>query len=446
MRTIKIGGGAGYAGDRVDSSVDLAEKGNLDYLVLEVLGERTVALAQLARRADPNKGYGQFLEERMERLLPVCKKNKVRLVTNLGAANPEAALIKAVEIAKRLKIKGLKFGALMGADVYEAIIDKDIKIWEKDRTVREMRDEVAAADVYLGAEEILPMLKADCDVILTGRTADPSLFLAPMIHSFGWSLDDWDRLGKGTILGHLLECAAQVTGGFFADPGYKDVENLFDVGFPIAEISEDGSGVISKLDGTGGEVSLRTCKEQLLYEILDPGAYYTPDVIADFTSVTLEEIGINRVKVTGGGGARRPEDLKVTLGVNEGFIGEGSIPYAGHNALKRAELAREVVLKRLKKIGFTYTQLKTELLGINALHGPIGEKSAVVPYEVMMRIAAKCSERSEAEKVGNEVQALWVNGPSGPGGARKSVSPVIACYSTTIPRKEVKAEIIYEEV
>ena len=300
MRHIRIGSGAGYSGDRIDPAVELAEQGSLDYLVFECLAERTIALAQKARRLDPAAGFDPLLEERMRAVLPLCARHSIRIVTNMGAANPLGAMERTRAVARSLGIPRLKIAAVTGDDVLELVRDGDYTFPEIGQTARSMGDRLISANAYLGAEGIVGALAAGADVVITGRVADPSLFLAPLLHEFGWSASDWNRLGQGTVVGHLLECAGQVTGGYFADPGYKDVPRLARLGFPLAEVAEDGSAVITKVAGSGGLVTRATCTEQLLYEIQDPAAYLTPDVVADFTRVTLADAGHDRVRVSGG--------------------------------------------------------------------------------------------------------------------------------------------------
>ncbi len=444
-KALRIGCGAGYAGDRIDPAVTLAERGNLRYLCFECLAERTIAIAQLEKAADPGKGYGPFLEERMEAVLPFCARDGLVVVTNLGAANPPAALEKTLEIARRLGTGPLRIGAVTGDDVLETVLAGNDLVAETGAPVRDLGDRLLSANAYLGVEAILPALRAGCRVVLTGRVADPSLFLAPMIHEFQWDLGDWRLLGAGTALGHLLECAAQVTGGFFADPGVKDVPRLEDVGFPIAEVSPDGGGVITKAAGTGGRVDLRTCREQMLYEIHDPSAYLTPDVTADFSAVLMEDLGRDRVRIANAAGRARPESLKVSLGVREGFLGEGEISFAGRGALERARMAGEIVLRRLERAGISRDLVKVEIIGYNALLGPIAERGFPVPSDARLRVAARLGERRQAERVGEEVETLYLNGPAGAGGARKAARPVIAIYTTFLPRERVRTELTIRE-
>ena len=308
MRTIRIGSGAGYSGDRIEPAVELAEKGDIDYLVFECLGERTVALAQQARMKNPESGYDPLLEERMRAVLPLCAskgtKKGIKIVTNMGAANPEAAARKTAEIARSLGLSKLKIAAIVGDDVLDACKSNDLPIMEFDGTIKQLGNKLLSANAYLGAEPMAEALSAGADVVITGRASDPALFLAPMIHAFGWAMDDWNLLGQGTVAGHLLECAGQITGGYFADPGYKDIPDLARLGFPIGEVGEDGSLVITKVPGSGGAVTAQTCKEQLLYEVHDPKQYFQPDVVADFSQVSVEEIAPDRVRVSGGRGTK----------------------------------------------------------------------------------------------------------------------------------------------
>nr|WP_277424390.1 acyclic terpene utilization AtuA family protein [Pseudomonas orientalis] len=283
-------------------------------------------------------------------------------------------------------------------------------------------------------EGIIEALHADADVVITGRVADPSLFLAPQMFEFGWAADDWQRLGRGTLVGHLLECAGQVSGGYFADPGCKDVDDLARLGFPLAEVDADGRAWVTKVAGSGGQVSRATCSEQLIYEVHDPAAYLTPDVTADFSRVGFVEEGIDRVRVQGADGRARPEQLKVSVGYLDGWIGEGQMSYGGPGAVARAQLARDVVLKRLELIGVTMQDVRAELIGMDALHGP---RSDVEPWEVRLRVAARCEDRGDAVRVGNEVETLYTNGPAGGGGASKSVRQVVAVASLLLPRGAV---------
>jgi hypothetical protein len=441
MRTIRIGSGAGYSGDRIEPAVELAEKGDIEYLVFECLGERTVALAQQARMKNPESGYDPLLEERMRAVLPLCAARGIKIVTNMGAANPEAAARKTAEIAKSLGLSSLKIAAVVGDDVLDACKQGDFPILEFDGSIRQLGNRLLSANAYLGAEPMAQALKQGADVVITGRASDPALFLAPMIHAFGWAMDDWNLLGQGTVAGHLLECAGQITGGYFADPGYKDVPDLARLGFPIGEVGADGSLVITKVLGSGGAVTARTCKEQLLYEVHDPKKYLQPDVVADFSAVAVEEIAPDRVRICGGRGTQRTPTLKVSVGYVDSFIGEGQISYAGPGALARGRLALEIVRERLKLTGVATSELRFDLIGVDALHGAQVSAQANEPYEVRVRVSGRSENLREAVRIGNEVETLYTNGPAGGGGAWKSARDVVAVASVLLPRELAKPQV-----
>ncbi len=438
MKAVRIGAGAGYSGDRIDPAVELAKKGDLDYLVFECLAERTIAIAQKARFLDPSAGFDPLLEERMRAVLPLCTERRIRIVTNMGAANPEAAAIKTCDIARSVGLRGLRIAAVTGDDVLQTL-RPDQQLLETHEGPLPRADTWLSANAYLGVDPILEALRAGADIILTGRVADPALFLAPLIHEFGWQLDDWHLLGQGTVVGHLLECAGQLTGGYFADPGLKDVPDLAHLGFPIAEVRPDGTAVLTKVAGSGGLLNIATCTEQLLYEIQDPAAYYTPDVIADFSKVAFEDLGRDRVRVSGATGRTRPPTLKVSIGYRDGCIGEGQISYAGPNALRRAELARDILAQRLASHPFS--ELRFDFIGLNSIHGSRLSQLAPTPYEVRLRAAARATTAPLAALIPREVEALYTNGPAGGGGVSGSTREVIAITSALLPRESVSHHI-----
>jgi hypothetical protein len=441
MRTIRIGSGAGYSGDRIEPAIELAEKGDIQYLVFECLGERTVALAQQARMKNPDSGYDPLLEERIRAVLPICAAKGIKIVTNMGAAHSVAAARKTAEIAKSLGLASLKIAAVIGDDVLDACKARDLPIMEFDGTIKKLGNRLLSANAYLGAEPIADALAGGADIVITGRASDPALFLAPMIHAFGWAMDDWNLLGQGTVAGHLLECAGQITGGYFADPGYKDVLDLARLGFPIGEVGEDGSLVITKVKGSGGAVTAQTCKEQLLYEVHDPRRYIQPDVVADFSEVKVEEIATDRVRISGGRGTRRTDTLKVSVGYVDSFVGEGQISYAGPGALARGRLALDIVRERLKLTGVASSELRFELIGVDSLHGTEISARANEPYEVRVRVVGRTENLREAIRIGNEVETLYTNGPAAGGGAFKSARDVVAVASVLLPRELAKPTI-----
>ncbi|MGD9803469.1 MAG: acyclic terpene utilization AtuA family protein [Hyphomicrobiaceae bacterium] len=440
---IRLGCGAGFSSDRLGPAVDLAEKGRLDFLVFETCAERTLAFAHRDRKLDPKRGYNPQLRARMRGVLKACKQNGTRIVTNMGVANvPEAAKVVA-EVANELGLKGLKVAAVLGDEVTD-LLGPDTKLFDHhDKCISEVGLPFSSANVYLGLDAILPALESDADVIITGRVADPSLFLAPIAHKYGWRNDNWTALGKGTLVGHLLECGMQITGGYYADPGKKEVPRLADCGYPIAEVGEEGSAVITKLADAGGMVTQRTVKEQLLYEVHDPSRYLTPDVTADFSKVELAEEGRDRVRVLNGNGSKRPDTLKVTVGFDGGFLAEAGVSYAGPNATARANLSVEILKERLGRepgIGGAGTPMRIEVIGINALHqtahGPRQEAE-----DVRLRVAMRTADRAACETMLWEVESLLCCGPAGGGGYRGQITPSVVTHSALIERERVKPRV-----
>jgi hypothetical protein len=444
MKHIRIGAGAGYSGDRLEPAVELAEKGEIDYLIFECLAERTIALAQRARMEDPDSGYDPLLAERMRAVLPKCREKGIRILTNMGAANPLAAAARVRQIAQSLGLEGLKVAAVVGDDVLGAVRAGQY-LDDTGQPIGRLGERLLSANAYLGAQPLVDALAQGADVVITGRAADPALVLAPLIHEFGWAMDDWQRLGQGTLVGHLLECAGQITGGYFADPGFKDVAGLARLGFPIGEVAEDGSVVITKVAGSGGQVSAATCKEQLLYEIHDPRAYLTPDVVADFSGVQVTEIGLDRVLLTGATGHPRPETLKVSIGYIDSYIGEGQMSYAGPGALARARLALSIVEERLKITGVQASEIRYDIVGVNAMHRDRLAAPNPEPYEVRIRVAGRTESLREAVRIANEVESLYTCGPAGGGGAFKSARDIVAVLSTFLPRDAVHPSVHFGE-
>ena len=446
MKTLRIGSGAGYSGDRIEPAVELVEKGDIAYLCYECLAERTIAIGQQAKLANPKSGYDALLEARMRSVLRQAKDKGIKIITNMGAANPEAAAAKVAEVARDMGIGSLTIAAVRGDDVLAELLDEDIAITETGAPASSMKSVLVSANAYLGVEPIVEALAAGADVVITGRVADPALFLAPLVHEFGWKMDDWHKLGIGTAVGHLLECAGQVTGGYFADPGVKDVADLARLGFPIAEVGEDGSVVITKVAGSGGRVTTATCSEQILYEIHDPKSYFTPDVVADFSKITFEEEAVDRIRVAGVTGRARPETLKVSVGYKDGFIGEGQISYAGTNAVGRGRLALAIVEERLQLTGVKTSELRFDLIGVDSIHGAVLAEGRAEPSEVRIRVTGRTDTMAEAVRIGNEVATLYTTGPAGGGGAWKVARPVVAMLSALIDRDLVVPAVDYIEV
>lgn len=432
---LRIGCAAGFSGDRADAAAPVVDTlvalGGPSVLMFETLAERTLALAQLARRSDPNAGFEPLLDDMLEPILGNCLRHGVRIVSNFGAANPPGAARRILALARQLGLPQPRVAVVTGDDLSGDAHRELLRTQLGDRLDAV---EIVSANAYLGAEAIAGALSAGADIVVCGRVADPSLAVGPAMAHFGWRADDWNRLGRATMAGHLLECGAQVTGGYFADPGPKDVPDLATVGFPIAEIDADGRCVIGKAADTGGVVSEATVKEQLLYEVHDPAAYLTPDVVADISEAEVHAVGRNRVALEGVRGHARPDRLKVNVCHEGSWLGEGEISYAGPGAEARARLAAEVISRRLPGM-----ELRIDLIGVVSIFGDdAGRLLAQTPpqqrRDVRVRVAASSADRRVAERVGREVTALYTCGPAGGGGVRTSLKPRLDIVSCFVPR------------
>jgi hypothetical protein len=439
--TLAIGGGAGFSGDRTDASGPVVEtlvaRGGPSALVFETLAERTLALAQIARRQNPATGYEPQLDRFVGPVLKTCVAHRIPIVGNFGAANPRAAALRLQALGRELGLERLRVGVVEGDDLSD---DRGRALLREYLPSGNAARELVSANVYQGAAAIAGALRAGAEVVVTGRVADPSLTVGPAIAHYGWKETDWDALGRATMAGHLLECGAQVTGGYFADPGFKDVPDLHAVGFPLAEIAPDGSFVVTKAERTGGLVDARTVKEQLLYEVHDPAAYLTPDVVADISNAEVHELGRDRVAVTGVRGHPRPATLKVNAWFDGGWLGEAEISYAGPNAEARARLAADIVRRRLGDA----LQPRFDLIGVLSVFADdAGSALAAVPpgdaRDVRLRVAAAHADHTQIERLLAEVTALYTCGPAGGGGVRTSVRSRLSTVSCLVPRERVPA-------
>jgi hypothetical protein len=451
MRTLRIGSGAGYGGDRIEPALAVMEHGDIQYIIFECLAERTIALAQQHRSRHPDQGYNELLTYRMRHVLPLCAHKHIKVITNMGAANPRAAVQVVKELATSLGLSSLKLAAVLGDDLFPQLARyRSFPLMETGQPLEALQSSLVSANAYLGAQGIIQALHAGADVVITGRVADPSLVLAPLLFEFGWDMNQYELLGKGTLAGHLLECGAQVTGGYFADPGYKDVPDLAHLGFPIVEVTEEGDVTVTKLADAGGMVTAATVKEQILYEIHDPCHYLTPDVSADFSQVTVTELSPNRVQVSGASGQAPNGQYKTSIGYRGGFLVEGEISYGGTSAYRRSQLAGEIVRQRLADFHVPVRDLRIDYIGVNSLYKDALSQSINFPWqepsEVRLRVAACTTTRAEAEHIGNEVEALYTNGPAGGGGVRVQITEVLAIASILIPASDVQLEVIYEEI
>ncbi len=440
---LHVGCAAGFSGDRTDAALPvvktLVASGAPSALVFETLAERTLALAQLARRDDPERGYEPLLDALLAPVLGLCLAHRIPIVSNFGAANPRGAALRIRALAQALGLPRPRIAVVSGDDVsgpqHRALLRERLG----DLCGVE---QIVCANAYLGAEPLAQALRDGAQVVVTGRVADPSLTLGPAMAHFGWAADDWTRLGAATMAGHLLECGTQVTGGYFADPGFKEVTGLHDLGFPIAELDSEGQCTLTKAAGTGGLVSERTVKEQLLYEVHDPAAYLTPDVTADICQARVHQTGPDRVALRGVRGHARPDNLKVNVFYPGGWFAEGEISYAGPRAEARARLAADVLRRRLDGV----LDLRVDLIGaVSLLADDAGRLLAGSPAgsarDIRLRVAARHADKAQAERLGREVTALYTCGPAGGGGVRTGLRQRLATVSCLLPRAAVPARV-----
>lgn len=439
-------------GDRFDASLpilrDMETRDGPKYLMFEVLAERTLAVAQNLRRDDPSKGYSPYLDQYIRPALAEAKDGGVTIVSNMGAANPVGAAQRVLAIAGELGVQDVSVATVTGDDLLAHIPAAEIAAMPTVEGIGFEGRPIVAANAYLGARSVSDAVATGADVVLVGRTTDSALALGPLIHEFDWAEDDLDRLAQGTTAGHLLECGGQVTGCYFADPGFKDVPGLSSAGFPIAEVQEDGSFTITKPDGTGGVVNRQTVTEQLLYEMHDPSAYLVPDVTLDCTGMTATESGPDRVAVAGAKGHPPPTTLKATISVDGGFLGEAFMTYSGPNALARADLAGEIVRDRLAANGLN-EPVRIETLGTGATHdGGDADKRArrslPTDGEYTVRVAVQSVDKARAQMICDELMMLYCSGPAGGGGYRGSVTSQVATASVLLPRERVQPYVEIE--
>ena len=439
--TIRIGCGSGGAPDLVGPAEDLARRGQLDYLCFEALAERTLALGHVARR-NGGRGYSPKFEARLRAVLPHCAAQGTRILTNMGAADPTGAGEAAAALARDLGLH-LRIAVVHGDDVL-SLIGPDTLLPETGGTVADFGRTPIAATAYIGFEPMAEALSGGADMVIAGRVSDSSLFLAPIAHDLGLAPDDWTMLARGALVGHLLECSTQITGGYFADPGYKDVPGLDDLAFPLAEVDADGSAVITKLPGTGGCITELTVKEQLLYEVHDPAAYLTPDVSADFSTVRIAAEGTDRVRVSDASGRKRPERLKALVAFDGGWLAEGGIGYAGPGAADRARLAADIIRSRMVRRHGFQGELRLDLVGVSSLHATAGH-GWPDSQDVRLRGALRSMDRKWADLLLEEIEALWMGGPAGGGGYRGTVTSTVITQPTFIDRALVPTRLTWIE-
>jgi len=444
---VRIASGQGFWGDLLSAPREQVRRGPIDYLVMDYLAEVTMSILQKQKRKDPALGYARDLVPLMEELLPLLVEKDIRVITNGGGVNPAACRDAIFAAAARRGIRGLAIGVVAGDDILPQLGELrtagiPLANMETGEDLAGVADRVLSANVYFGAGPIVRALREGARIVITGRTTDTGLTLAPMIHEFGWKADDWDRLAAGTVAGHILECGAQASGGNFS-ADWRSVPDLARVGFPIAEAGADGEIVITKHAGTGGLVSVQTVKEQLLYEIGNPAEYITPDCIADFTTIRLADEGPDRVRVSGVRGRQATPSYKVSMAYLDGYTAVGTLTYAWPDALAKARAADGILRRRLDDLGLAFEEIRTELVGYNSCHGPLADTGAEV-NEVLRRIGVRGTDAAAVERFGREIAPLILTGPpsvTGFAGGRPRPSEVIAYWPALIPKSAVTPEV-----
>lgn len=454
MKTVRLGNGSAYWGDMLDPAVDVAAKGDIDYLGLDHLAELTLAILQRYKNKNPEFGYIPDLIPWTKALLPITVEKGITMITNAGGANPEEGGRKAIELAREMGFKGLKIATVSGDDVFDKLPELEaqgvpfVNMDTGEEGLDRIRPDIVAANAYIGSEGILEALQAGAEYIIAGRISDGAPFVAALMHEFGWRFDDadWDKIGAGITIGHLLECACFCTGG--GSNQWREAVDAWKIGFPIAEVNEIPEAIITKAPDTGGIVNQWTVKEQLLYEVLDPHNYYMPDGIADLGDITIKEVGENRVHVKGFRGKPRPDTLKLCIGYQDGWIAEGLLLFSWPDALEKAQRAEEIVRKRLKhRVQVEPEEIRFDYVGVNALH----QHTAPVPdcelNEVGLRIAAKLRTREEADLVRREATHLWTLGGIGTAfGVPFPIRPVVSLWPTLVPREAIETQVTVETV
>ncbi|HZG72839.1 MAG TPA: acyclic terpene utilization AtuA family protein [Chondromyces sp.] len=450
MKKVRIGAAQGFYGDTIEPAVATAEKGNVQYICFDALAELTMAILVKDKRKNPQAGYTKDIPLQMKSLLPYVKEKGIKLLTNGGGINPAGAQQEILRVAKEMGITDLKVAVVTGDNVLNRITEFQEKGYnlnhlETGESIDKIKDRLEFANAYIGAQPIVRALESGADIVVTGRTTDTAQFLAPLIYEFKWGQEEWDKLASGVFMGHLLECSAQSTGGNFSG-NWKDIEGFDRIGYPIAEVSETGEFIVSKVEERGGLVTVDTVKEQMLYEIHDPSAYLTPDVIVDLTNVKLENVGPNRVKVTGTKGKPRPDTLKVVMGYEDGYAGQVIVGFSWPDAMLKAKKVDEIIRIQLERNGLNYEEVRTDFMGYNALSGPLAHENENELNEVFLRMVVKAKTKQEAAKFSRLFPPLALNGPPSMSGFSGNTPPraLLGMWSTLLPREEVENQIKIE--
>lgn len=449
---IRIASGQGFWGDLLTAPIDQVTKGPVDYMMMDYLAEVTMSIMQKQKMKNPSLGYAKDLVPLMEQILPIIVAKKIRVITNGGGVNPIGCRDAIFAVAKRLGITGLAIGVVVGDDILARLdalksAGVPLKNMESGESLDAVRDRLVSANVYFGARPIVSALEQGAQIILTGRTTDTALTYAPMIHEFGWSWSDWDKLAVGVVAGHINECGGQATGGNFS-ADWKNVPDLAHIGFPIAEAYPNGEVIFTKHEGTGGLVTVPSVSEQLLYEIGDPANYITPECIADFTTIRLEQAGKDRVKVSGVKGKPNTDSYKVSMSYADGYTAITTLTYAWPDALEKAKKADEILRIRLADLGLKFDEIRTEFLGLNSCHGPMAPMPDQI-NEVVLRVGVRGRDHAAVERFGKEIAPLILTGPpavTGFAGGRPKPSEVIAYWPALMPKSAVEPEVIVETI
>ena len=448
---VRIASAQGFLGDLQTAPLDQVTKGPVDYVVMDFLAEVTMSILQKQKKRNPELGYARDLIPIIEQILPLCVSGNIRIITNGGGANPQACSDAILKCAKKKGIESLKVGVVSGDNILYRIDDFqkqgiELKNMETSEPLQHIHRKLQSANVYFGASPIADALRKGAQIVVTGRTTDTGLTLAPMMYEFGWSETDWDKLAAGTVAGHILECGGQASGGNFSGD-WRSVPDLAHIGFPIAEAYPSGDVVITKHAGTGGMVSVQTVKEQLVYEIGDPRKYITPDCIADFTSIKLEQSGEDRVKVSGVAGSRATDTYKVSMAYLDGYTAFGTLTYSWPDALEKAKRADEILRTRLGDLGLEYEEIRTEFLGYDSCHGSLADTHQAL-NEVVLRVGVRGADFDSVERFGKELAPLILTGPPGVtgfAGGRPKPKEVISYWPALIPKSAVSPKVTINE-
>lgn len=451
---IRIASGQGFWGDLLEAPYYQVTKGPIDYLVMDYLAEVTMSILQKQKKRDPRLGYARDIPELMKRILPICVEKDIKIITNGGGVNPVACAEEVKKVALELGIKNLKIGVVLGDDILDRIdelLSMGIELSNMDtaESIIKVKDRLLSANVYFGSQPIVEALKLGAQIVITGRTTDTGLTLAPMVYEFNWGYEDYNLMAAGTVAGHILECGAQSSGGNFHGD-WESIENMAEIGFPIAEAYPNGEVIITKHENTGGLVSIETVSEQLVYEIGNPRNYITPECVADFTSIKLEQDGKNRVRVFDVKGFAPTEFYKVSASYFDGYSAVGTLTYSWPKALTKAKAADKILRERLNLLGLKFDEIRTEFLGYNACFGPIAKEiDEDLMNEVVFRIAVRGKDYHSVERFGREIAPLVLTGPPGVtgfAGGRPKPSEVVAYWPALIPKKLINPIVEIVEV